>query len=137
MKSIFYFLLIVLFGSCTDESPSNCDQHVKVSDSEYDKGPDDFLQFVSVTLSGECLIIEYSASGCNGQNWEEMLLASSAVAESFPVQRYIRLSLDNPEDCLAVFTKTVSFDLGNIQLDEYDTIILNLQDYDQQIRYEY
>ena len=57
--------------------------------------------------------------------------------ESFPVQRNITLILVNQEACLAIFTKKVSFDLTDLQVEGEDEITFNLEDYEDSISYTY
>ena len=143
MKSNLPIILTIWLGisllpSCSDEDTKTlCDQIVVVDSDLHMNGPSDPVQIMDARIDGDCLVINFGASGCSGENWDITLFDASAVAESFPVQRFIRLSLDNREDCLAFFSRERSFDLKPIQLSEYDTIILNLEDYDQQLRYEY
>ena len=142
-KSAYFGILLGLlsissFTSCSDDSDSSqCNQSIKISASGYDNGPDDHVQITNAEIMDNCLKITFGASGCSGDNWIVELYDASVVLESFPVQRNIRLSLDNKEDCLAFFTREISFDLTPIEIEEYETIILNLKDFDRSIRYEY
>ncbi|MFT4568686.1 MAG: hypothetical protein ACI9FN_003655 [Saprospiraceae bacterium] len=114
-----------------------CDELVQINDDAYDKGPKDFINIVDASLEGDCLTIFYSASGCSGDSWEVNLYDSGAVAESEPEQRYLRLSMMNPEACLAVFTKERSFDISDLQIENNGVLILNLLDSEESLRYKY
>ncbi len=141
MTSLIALILLMglyLFSACSDDGDeSMCDQKVIVDSERHMNGPSDHVQITDARIEGDCLLITFGASGCSGDNWNLALFDAAVIAESFPVQRYVRLSLDNHEDCLAFFTREMSFDLEPIQLKEYDTIIINLEDYDQQLQYEY
>ncbi len=117
--------------------PDECGPGVTVDKNLYDKGPKDHATIIDASIIGDCLTISYSASGCDGNSWIVKTFDSGDVAESEPEQRYIRLSLDNPEACLAVFTKDISFDLVPLQIPNNGVLLLNIQDYDTQLRYEY
>jgi len=114
-----------------------CDEATQIDEDAYDNGPKDFVNIMEATIDGDCLTITYSASGCSGDSWEVNLFDSGAVAESEPEQRYLRLSMTNPEACLAVFTKSRSFDISNLQIENNGTLILNIVDFEESIRYEY
>ncbi len=65
------------------------------------------------------------------------LISSTSILESFPVQRLVKVELDNEDACLAVFQKTVSFDLAPFQVDGQNQVILNNDGWDQPITYQY
>ena len=109
----------------------------EVNTTKYDKEASDFVEVISASISGDCLSFEVSASGCDGSSWEAFLYDSGAIAESLPEQRYIKLVLKNPEDCLAVFTRNFSFDLTPLQIQNGGVLLLNFQNTGEQLRYEY
>lgn len=114
-----------------------CDESTSIDEELYSEGPKDFIKITNAFIIGNCLTIAYSASGCSGDSWEVNLYDSGSVAESEPEQRYLRLSMQNPEACLAVFEKERSFDISNLQIENNGTLILNLLDYEESLRYEY
>ena len=59
------------------------------------------------------------------------------VLESFPVQRKLKMLLQNDEECDAVITSSAQFDLTSIQLTEYDEILIRLDGVDGLISYRY
>ncbi|MEQ9403285.1 MAG: hypothetical protein RIM99_06870 [Cyclobacteriaceae bacterium] len=115
---------------------STCDKVAVVDKAKYDQEMD-FFHFISADISGDCLNVEYSSSGCSGDSWEMSLFDSGEILESFPVQRNIKLVLENKEACQAVFTKTISFDLTPLQLENYGEVILNLHGTDDSLFYLY
>ncbi|SDX36738.1 hypothetical protein SAMN05444411_10516 [Lutibacter oricola] len=90
----------------------------------------------SASIDDDCLKINYSSSGCSGDSWEVKLIDAGVIMESFPPQRNIKLSLKNEEICEAYFTKEISFDIDKLQVDG-EVVLLNLEGFDTQIRYEY
>ncbi len=116
---------------------TQCDEEAQIDSEAYDKGSKDFIKIIDASLEGDCLTISYSASGCSGDSWEVNLYDSGAVAESEPEQRYLRLSMKNPELCLAVFIKERSFNISDLQIENNGVLLLNLQDYEGVLRYEY
>lgn len=142
MKKAFFLLLLtptLLATQCNEEilEPNpQCPKQVVISEAEYKNAPADDLIILRASLSENCLSIEFTASGCDGSAWEINLIDANVVMESYPVQRNIRLSLRNLEECDAVISKTVSFDISPLQLD-YDEILLNLTNSDDQLLYKY
>ncbi len=114
---------------------SDCDQEVLVSGAEYQNAPNDPFSIVDITIDGDCLNIKFAASGCDGNTWFVKLIDSGSVAESYPCQRILRLSLDNKEDCMAVISKEMSFDIKDLQIIGNDEVILNIGN--KSILYEY
>ncbi len=114
---------------------SDCDQNVIVSPTEYQNAPNDPFSITEITISGDCLNIKFAASGCDGNTWIVKLIDSGMIAESYPCQRTLRLSLDNKEDCMAVPTKEISFDIKDLQIVGNDKVILHVSG--KEILYEY
>lgn len=115
---------------------NQCEQ-LAIEDSELYTKESDFFTFVSATISGDCLNIEFSASGCSGDSWTFQLIDAEEILESFPIQRNIKFLFENEELCQAVFVKTASFDLRPLQEGETGEIRLNLDGFDEQLSYSY
>lgn len=125
--------------SATDEVllfSTSCDDQVALDKDLYQK-ESSFFTIVSALISGDCLQVTYSSSGCSGDSWDIKLVDAEEVLESFPIQRNIRLILDNQEACQAVFTRTISFDISPLQTSPYNQVSLNLDEFDQQLIYVY
>ena len=140
------YLLIILVCICLiscsdsddpDHSKGDCDDTMIIDEQSYINTSGDFMTIISAEIMDDCLLINYSASGCSGDNWELSLIGSDAIAESLPEQRYIKLSLENPEACLAIFTKETSFNISLLQIENDGVLILNLEAYDEALRYTY
>lgn len=142
MKKI---LIIILFGatilSCSNddnsENSNGCDLETIVSAEEYANAPSDQLSVNSLEINGNCLKINFSASGCDGNSWEVKLIDSEQILESSPAQRILRLSLNNNEDCTAVLSKTLTFDISELQINNSNSVYLNIKNSDDKILYEY
>lgn len=146
MKYLNYIsLLICLFtiiSACdkpSDEFPvnNNCEKECIISAQEYAAEATYVFSILAASISEDCLEIKFSTSGCDADIWETDLIDANEILESFPEQRRLKLVLENPGECLAVFKKTVSFDIRNLRLGDSGEIILNLQDWDEQLRYKY
>ena len=139
IKLSLLLILGILITSCnTDDSDTSitCDFTPLISSEEYVNAPSDQLTINSTEITENCLKINFSAGGCNGDTWELKLIDSEAIAESIPPQRTLRLSLKNEEVCLAFITKELSFDISNLQV-EGNQVLLNITNSDNEILYEY
>ncbi len=116
--------------------PSVCGDKIK-EDADLYKKETDYFNIISASISGNCLNIEVGSSGCSGESWRWELVDSEGIMESYPVQRNIRLILENQEMCQAVFTQYLSFDLNPIRIDDYGEIVLNMEGIDQSLVYTY
>ena len=116
---------------------TTCDETVVISADKYANAPDDHLTIDALEINDDCLSITFGASGCDGSTWVLELIDANEILESIPVQRRLRLSLENNELCEAYFTKEITFDLSGLQLADEGIIILNIANSDSQILYEY
>lgn len=92
---------------------------------------------ISAEIIEDCLMVELSASGCDGSSWAYRLVDSGAVAESSPEQRFLKFEFINTEVCLAVFEDGVSFDLEPLQVLGSHEIILNIEGLEGPFNYIY
>lgn len=86
-KYITIFLLSTLsLLACSsnddDQSPNGCDFRTVISLSQYENAPSDDVHINSLTIDNNCLKINFSASGCDGNSWELKLIDSEAILES-------------------------------------------------------
>ncbi len=145
MKKIIFLASVVLCFmnmQCDDddgERPSIlvCDQTTIVDKEVYDNLVSEHFAIVDAQIIDNCLAVEISASGCDGNSWKFNLVDSGAVAESSPEQRYLKFQLINDENCLAVFERTVSFDLTPLQINGSHEIILHLEGLESSLNYKY
>ncbi|MEM9297048.1 MAG: hypothetical protein AAGA64_01565 [Bacteroidota bacterium] len=132
MKKGFYTLLVVGVFSitgCNDDenvSQTTCDDVVILDSDRFKDAITDFFTLIDVTIEGDCMTVEYSSSGCDGNSWVMELIDAEVIKESNPVQRDLRLLLKNEELCRAVFTKEISFDLTPLRTSDNE-ILLNLE----------
>ncbi len=133
-------LILALIGltilNCTDDEQSNCDFETLISAEQYTNAPSDQLTINNLTIKNDCLTINFSSGGCDGNSWEIKLIDSEAILESASPQRNLRLSLKNEEECYAYITKELTFDISNLQVDG-NQVQLNINNSDDTILYKY
>lgn len=115
---------------------SACDATTIINADLYQNTTSGQVNIHSLKIEDNCLKINYSASGCDGNSWEIKLIDAAEILESYPPQRNLKLSIKNEELCDAVITKETSFDISNLKLDE-NKVVLNITDFDQGILFEY
>lgn len=54
-----------------------------------------------------------------------------------PPQRFLKLTVITNEACLAVFDKTESFDLKALRIEGMNKVVLNIEDFSEQLNYSY
>lgn len=120
-----------------DEIPTDCGTAVKIDQAAYKNSPSDKVNIQNASIVGDCLKITFSAGGCNSDTWKPQLFDAGVIADSYPEQRYIRMTLVTGQFCKALFTKTVFFDLKPVRIDGSKKVALNLDGYGQAILYSY
>lgn len=146
MKNIFVLAVLIgtLFISCSnddDNNPSNvttCNSAAEVISEENFNGiTTSNYNVTDIQLNGDCLEITTSSSGCDPETWEMNLFSVDAFYTVFPLQRAVKIELVNEQLCQAVFQKTISFDLTPFRIDGQNEIPLNIEEWDEQMVYEY
>lgn len=115
---------------------ATCDNPVLIDADLYENAPSDEFLFQSATIDGNCLkmIVRYGG-GCEAVTFQ--LIDAAAIMESLPVQRNIRLSLKDEDDCEALVTRELYYDLTPLQVEGNSKIILNLQGFPESLTYQY
>lgn len=140
MKRIFVLSLILsLIIACINDDVDEaheCDFKTYVSLDQYANAPNDKLTINQLDIDGECLRINFSSGGCDGESWEIKLIDSGNVyGEELP-QRNLRLSLKNEELCEAYITKELTFDISGLKVGG-NKVQLNLVNSGDSILFEY
>ncbi|HIB38132.1 hypothetical protein [Mesonia sp.] len=143
LQKLILLISIANLISCTscDENETNyfssCDFECIVDPDIYENSESSNVTISNLEIIDNCLTINYSSSGCDGSTWEVRLIANDEVLESNPPQRNLKFELTNQEACLAVISKSSSFDILNLQVEGSTSVYLNLDGYDNSILYEY
>ena len=115
----------------------NCNQNVIISAEEFENAPDRSVFIEDMKITDNCLKITYTTTVCDSRIWNLVDLGS--VAESLPCQRYLRFSVAWQADyeCAAAMpvTREMSFNIKDLQLQGYNSVILNI--FEKSILYEY
>lgn len=138
--SIFGLIIFLLVSCSKSDEPeftdSACDEIAILDNNKFRNGNTENYSVENVTINGDCLEVEIVSGGCSGENWEVTLVDAERIAESLPEQRDIKILLENNEACLAIVRKEFSFDLRPLRTTNNE-VLLNLENWDERILYEY
>jgi hypothetical protein len=139
ISACFCFTLLLMNTQCDDDTVVSipCDQTIVVDAGFYESVESNLYELNSAEIIDNCLAINISASGCDGNSWSMVLVDSGSVAESSPEQRYLKFVLTNEEACLAFVSQERSFDVTPIQVDGSNEIILNIEGFTEPLTYSY
>lgn len=94
---------------------------------------------LGAALENNCLEINFLVSGCNSEESGIVVYDSGSFElnnDGIPV-RNIRIDHPSTGDCLAGFEFRKTTDLSELRICDYDAIIIRIDNYDQEILYEY
>ncbi len=144
MKKILAFLFFVslLASSCSDDDNANnavsCGTDgILVANQTLDAIETNNYQIQNVVLSGNCLEVTISSSGCNAENWTMNLFSNTTFFDTFPLQRFAKIEVITNEACLAVLQKTKTFDLQPFQIEGQDSVTIMIEGWNTPLNYQY
>jgi hypothetical protein len=134
--SIITFLASACQKDSNNDVNDNCPEKAIVSESQYNREIQNPYTIENAYVEDQCLFIEISHSGgCAELTY--ILADAGNVAESYPVQRWIKLQVDGLDPCDGIVQKVLSFDLTPIQADGENISTLHLFDWSESLTHEY
>lgn len=145
LKHLSFFAVVILCltnTQCEDDDiiidENGCGLPIIIDNNIYHNSITSEFTITNIEIIEEnCLLIEFYASGCDGNSWEYKLIDSSDIAESSPEQRFLKFELTNNEACLAVFSRSVMYNLIPLKIEGSNEIILNINGFEDSITYTY
>lgn len=143
MKRVALSCLLLFALSCKTETEDDgpvlkCDQTTLIDQSGYPSAPIGKATVSQAVVSGNCLKISYSSSGCDGSSWQVQLMTDGTVdLSTVPATRKLKLVLLSQETCTAVINKEKSFDISNLQVSGAQSVALNIENNGQVVVYQY
>lgn len=134
---VFFSLLV----SCDEEEDIcncylPCGDAVIVNANLYGQDPSSMFSVIEAEITGDCLFLTVSSSGCDGNNWGADLFSTEPQVASV-VTADVRMDLINQEACLAVISKDFMFDLQLLQVAGENSVLINLDGWDETLVYNY
>lgn len=142
-RIIMSLLCVALFLNmqCDDDTTtlpqSNCVSFTLIDSYSYENAATSPYTINNVSINEDCLIINVTATACDGSTWTMQLMDSGNVSESNPPQRNVKFFLVNDESCLAEISRTTSFDLSTLQVEGENEVIINIDAYPDTVTYTY
>lgn len=116
-----------------------CGEAVKISNSleDYTNAASATFAITQAAVSGDCLTITVSSSGCDGKTWQANLLDAGVFPQTVNAQRDLKVTLINKEGCTAVPGRIFSFDIYPLRMKNTHQVQLNLTGYHKSLLYSY
>ncbi|MBO9591531.1 MAG: hypothetical protein J7599_01395 [Niabella sp.] len=142
MKPIVLLLLpLMVVAACNRKTALPADDSLQkelvISEQQYQATITNNYNISKAGILGDSLFITFGASGCSGGTWETSIIDADRVAESYPVQRYLKLRLVNNELCAAAFSKKISVNIRPLRVAGAHKVSFNLNGWSQPLLYQY
>lgn len=137
---LYFIAFTVLTSLACDENGTAvfCDYTAVINkDKFYQDTPTAFSGISNVSLQNDCLELTLTDSGCDGTTWDIEIVDSGDVAESLPVQRFIKIFVTNEELCTAIIERKISVDISTLKVENETSAFLNIENYADQVLYEF
>ncbi|WP_425392866.1 hypothetical protein [Ekhidna sp.] len=134
MKNLFWLIVFLSF-SCGSDDSKDQGPNVIIDEALYAQTQTNNYTITEASIEGDVLRITIQSSGCDGSLWKAKLVDSGAIAESYPVQRFAKVSLTNTEMCDAIVTRNFTFDITPLRVE--DQLYLNLEGWNDQLHYDF
>jgi len=109
---------------------------ILVEDDLFLNAPNDEFEIIAASISDNNLNLTiFYGGGCGNIYYD--LVTGNDYLETIPIQKNIRLAFDDKDNCEAGIELELSFDLTQIQVSNTDRIIINLDNWEDQIEYNY
>lgn len=143
MKSKITFLIFIttFMISCTNDDDNSSSlleslDVIRVEENLFVNAPNDGFEIINASISDNNLNITIVYGGGCGNIYYDLVTGNDYL-ETIPIQKNIRLAFDDKDNCEAGIELELSFDITQIQLSSTDSIILNLDKWEDQIEYSY
>lgn len=137
LKIVSGLVLVVTYACNSSDDPSpTCLNTAIINNFQYENAESAIFDINAISIDGDCLTINFSASGCDGNTWQLQVYDSGDIIETSPPQRNVRLVLFNNEACLAYITKDPPYDISSLQV-EGGQVVLNIINNNSSITYNY
>ena len=143
MKSKITFLIFITIFmiSCNNDDDNSSSlleslDVIRVEENLFVNAPNDGFEIINASISDNNLNITIVYGGGCGNIYYDLVTGNDYL-ETIPIQKNIRLAFDDKDNCEAGIELELSFDITQIQLSSTDSIILNLDKWEDQIEYSY
>lgn len=147
MKNLFLVVLLLFTAlscekqdtSCSCDDPAPCDAFAVLDNSAYQDGPDDPYFLREANIEDDCLYLRFQyGGGCREVDFD--LVGAFQLGETAPLTRFVRVALDDDDNCEALITEEVTFNLKPLRVEgeeELRILIGNPEGEDFSVVYTY
>lgn len=141
MKKLFVLIgFTAIFGCNIEDQPEQNllknSSKIIVDDDLYSRASNDAIQIINAVVIDDSLSVTFQYSGGCGNIYYD-LISNKDFLETDPVQKNLRLAFKDEDDCEAGVEITLSFSIKETQISQENSIILNLQGWEQPLVYTY
>ena len=143
MKSKITFLIFIttFMISCNNDDDNSSSlleslDVIRVEENLFVNAPNDGFEIINASISDNNLNITIVYGGGCGNIYYDLVTGNDNL-EAICIHKNIRLAFDDKDNCEAGIELELSFDITQIQLSSTDSIILNLDKWEDQIEYSY
>ena len=136
MKHGILFLLLIIVGTACHQQ--GCDQQVKIDPVSYQAYQQDPFVLKSAQIIEHCLRVEvHYAGGCSSTSPQFQLIDAGHVNDINPAQRLVKLTFNDADNCPVMVRRHLCFDLRPLQIDQSESIVLELENNGRRLAYCY
>ena len=140
IQMISLLALLLFFANCDDNAPApTACGDAMIIDTNYNATISDDFTYVDLEIIDNCLTatIQYGG-GCDDDLVSFQLLGSTqSFPLTIPALLEIKLILDDNDDCEALITKSIDFDLSPLQDAGYNNINVSVENWGEALQYSY
>lgn len=129
-------LCLLVIAGCQKDSTKNHHQKVVIDPVSFQDQQSDDFEFVDVRVFGDSLGVTIRYGGGCG-NILTSLIDSGILTDTHPVQRNLRLILEDNDPCEAWLETEISFELINLRVADTNEVALNIAGWPTPILYTY
>lgn len=124
-------------GERIQDDPKKAVPKVSIREEGWEKESSAPFQVEKVGLKEEQLQLQVRYSGGCEEHSFELVTRKEYSKSQPPVLNLVLLHDNNGDACRSVITDSLAYDISALQHPDSDELLLQLEDYDRSIRYEY
>ena len=141
LKKIIFpiiFISAIFLTQCdNDNDPISIGSTIQiVNNDEYTSATSDEFEFHNIYINDDVIYFDIVYGGGCG-TVSAVLITTNDLSESLPPQLELRFIFTDNDDCEAALHREYAFSLRKLQLDDYSSIELVIEAWDNPITYNY
>lgn len=135
---VFCSFIFTNCGDKTNTSNTTCGDAI-IIDTNYGTTTGDDFNIMNVSITGNCLTANIQYSGGCGDELVSFEFIGSTVAfpVTLPAMLETKIIMDDNDDCEAIVTKEIDFDLTPLEEEGFNNINLIVEGWDETLGYSF